>query len=402
METIDKAKSMTVQWMVLLAASAIAVGARAEGPLVKSSAVAPSVPSKVRLAHVPLNDVTAIAAQKGWLQEEFAKYNAKADLVVTSSYGSSGSVAALFDRGDLHFVPLMMNMSLQFRAQGLDTVVVWGSTPVNPRRAATIVLDDSTIHSVAELKGKTLASSVLGCPYYASMEALRNQGVTVDNDLRKGDVRFINISGIAATSAFLAGSFQAYAMHPASATTASLYIQKQARELTEAVPNGVYVNSGGRSMHFASRVWANENPDLVRAYLTAWDRTVRWIAADHGAHMEEAATITARALRLPKAVALFDIKDPSTVAWNWGETDYNALVAAMKRYQAYQISVGDPFFTKFHLNDKQIEALVDKRFFAGGEYFVDVSESRQHSASAEPAAKVPAGKKIALLSASSR
>ena len=151
-------------------------------------------------------------------------------------------------------------------------------------------------------------------------------------------------------------------------------------------------------MHFASRTWANENPDLVKAYLTAWDKTVRWIAADNGAHMEEAATITSRALRLPKAVALFDIKDASTTAWNWGETDYNALVAAMKRYQAYQISVGDPFFTKYHLSDKQMEALVDRRFFAGGDYFVDVSEKRRHSAAlGSPAA----GSAIARLTTSS-
>jgi len=374
MSTLKRTTSRMGNLVVVLVVSTIALMAMADDTVTKGAALPPKVAGKARLAHVPLMETTAIAAQKGWLQEEFAKYNAKADLVLSSSYGGGATVAALLDRGDLHIVSLMMNMSMQYPAQGFDTTVIWGSTVVNPRRAQTIVLADSDIRSVSELKGKTLAASVLSCPYYASMEALRAQGVTVDNDLQKGDLRFVNISGAAATSAFLSGRFEGFALHPASSTTASLFIQDQIRTLTTAIPNGIYVTSGGRSMQFASRPWARENPDLVKAYLTAQDRVVRWLAADKGAHLDEAATITSRALRLPKAVALFALKDQSETAWNFGETDANVLVGHMKKFQAYQLSVKDPTFTKAHLTDKQIEALIDRRFFAGGEYFVDVRE----------------------------
>jgi hypothetical protein len=64
-------------------------------------------------------------------------------------------------------------------------------------------------------------------------------------------------------------------------------------------------------------------------------------------------------------------------AYEYGVTDYWDAVNAIKRFWKYQIEYKDPFFTKHQIPDKEIEALVDKRFFAGGEYFVDVSEKRQ-------------------------
>jgi sulfonate transport system substrate-binding protein len=259
-------------------------------------------------------------------------------------------------------------------------VVIWQGVDPHPRRATTIVLADSKINSGADLKGKTFASSLVGCPYYASLESLRNQGVTVDTDLQKGETRFLNITGAAATSAFLAGRFEAFGTHPATSTTASLYIQKQVKEVASAVPNGIYVTAGGRAQYFAMRKWAIENPDLVKAFLVVWDRTVRWLAADKGAHMAEAATIAARELRLSKAVALYDLADESTIAWSFGVTSYQDAVDSFKKFQGYQIKVKDPFYTKQHLSDKEIEDFVDRRFFAGGEYFVDTSRSPKGTA----------------------
>jgi len=160
------------------------------------------------------------------------------------------------------------------------------------------------------------------------------------------------------------------------------------REIATAVPDGVYVTAGGRSVYFAMRKWALENPDLVKAFLTAWDRTVRWLSSDNGKHLDEAAGIAARELRIPKAVALYDLKDESRISWGWGVTDYKDAVAAIKKFQDYQIAVKDPFYTKHHLNDQEIEAFVDKRFFAGGDYFVDVSEKQQGTATGELGAKV--------------
>ena len=374
--------------------------ARADNAAVKSTQLAVKVPEKTRIVHVFLAEVTAIAARKGWLQEEFAKYNAKADLVNVASYGANGTRAALFDRGDLHFGSGMMQGSLLMPANGLDTVMVWMSAPVPPRRATVAVRVDSDIHSVADLKGKTLGSSVVGCPYYAAIESLRAQGAEVDNDLKRGDIRYLNISGAAANSAFLAGRFDAMAWHPATSTSAALYLQNQVREVSTALPKGVYTEGGGRSAITAMRSWVDANPDLVKAFLIAWDRTVRWLNSDHGAHLDEAATIVARELRISKSLALYDLKDESRISLDWGETDFGETVKALKQFYQYQVQNHDPFFTKNRLTDKQIEAIPDRRFLAGGEYFVDTSEKRKHATLEESPARGPGKPRLTLAKAS--
>jgi len=379
--------------IVLLAAVMAAPSTRAD-EAAKTTGLAPNVPSNVRLAHIALSEVTAIAARKGWLQEEFAKYNAKVDLVSTSSYGTNGTTAALFDRGDLHIASSMMNGALQNRSNGLDVVFIWQSVNVVPRRAVTMVLADSPIQTAADLKGKTLGSSLTSCPYYAAVESLRTQGVSVDNEWQKGDMRYVNItSDAASTSAFLSGRFEAGGWHPSG--KAALYIQNQVREIATAVPNGIYTTTAGRSAITVTRQWAKENPDLVKAFLTAWDRTVRWLYADHGAHLDEAAGIAARELRMSKAVELFKLKDESQTAYNWGVTDRKDAVAAIKKFWKYQIAFKDPFFTKNQLTDKEIDDLVDKRFYEGGEYFVDVGEKRKPVAGAEKPADAEARAQLA-------
>jgi len=358
---------------VLALAGTAAFGA--DQTVVKSTAVAPRVPGKERTAKIQLNDITAISAQKGWLQEELTKVGAKLEMVnIGQISGVSGAEASLLDRGDLHITVRMAYPALQHRANGLDAVVVWQGANPHPRRATTIVLADSPIKTATDLKGKTFGSSLIGCPYYAGVEALKAQGVIVDTEFQKGDTRFVNITGTAAVSAFLSGRLDSYGTHPATAAVAALYIQNQVREITTAVPDGAYVTGGGRQMYFAMRKWANENPDIVKAFLIAWDRTVRWLNSDNGAHWDEGAQITARELRLPKSVALYNIHNESTIDWSWGVPDYNDVVDSIKKVQSWNIANKDPFYTKHHLNDKEIEAFVDKRFFRGGEYFVDSSE----------------------------
>jgi sulfonate transport system substrate-binding protein len=350
--------------------------AEAQESVLKSKPVAPQVTGTKRIVKIGNNEVVAIAAQKGWLQEELAKVNTTLQIVDISAFGSSGTTAALYDRGDLHIAQSMMNGALQNRAQGLDNIFIWQSVNVKPERAVTLVLKDGNLYKPEDLKGKTLASSLTSCPYYAGIESLRAKGVSVDNEWAKGDLRYINITNQASgMSALLSGRFDVAAWHPQSA--AALYVQGLVREVTQAVPGGIYTNGAGRSAYSTTKQFARDNPDIIKAFLTAWDRTVRWLYANKGANLNEAATITSRALRQTKSVALFNLKGAHETAYEYGVTDYWDAVNAIKRFWKYQIEYKDPFFTKHQIPDKEIEALVDKRFFAGGEYFVDVSEKRQ-------------------------
>lgn len=362
----------------------------AEEP-VKSAALPAKVPGNTRIAHIALTEITAVAARKGWLQEEFDKVNAKADLVLVSSFGGTGTEASLLDRGDLHITQRMAYPALQHRVNGLDAVVIWQGVDPHPRRATTVVLKESNIQKVSDLKGKTFGSSLIGCPYYASRESFLANKVDVDTDFNKGDVRFVNVTGVAAVTAFLAGRYDAYGTHPATQATAPLVVQNQVREISAAQPGGIYATAGGRAMYFAMRKWSIENPDLVQAFLRAWDRTVRWLYSDNGAHYQEAATIASRELRIPRSIALYDLKDESTIAFSWGQTSYKDAVDSIKKFQNWAIGVKDPFYTKHHLSDQEIEAFVDKRFFAGGSHFVDTSKNGGHASvetqTASPVAK---------------
>lgn len=374
--TIDMRSTVTRLWLLAgFFCVAAPYAASAEEAVTKTAAIGPKVPGKTRVVKIGQAAVTAIAAQKGWLKEEFAKYNAVAEVVDTSSYGSSGSTAALYDRGDLHMGQSMMNGALQNRAQGLDNVFFWQSVNVKPARAVTLVLRDGNLYKPEELKGRALASSLTSCPYYAGIESLRNVGVTVDNEWFHGDMRYVNITNqTAGQAALLSGRFDAAAWHPQ--TAAALYVQGLVREVAQAVPGGIYTDAGGRSAWSTTKAFARENPDLVKAWLTVWDKTVRWLYANNGANLNEAATITSRALRQSKSVALFNLKGDQQTAYEYGVTDWQDAVDAIKKFWKYQIAHKDPFFTKHQISDREIELLVDKRFFAGGEYFVDVSEKR--------------------------
>lgn len=79
---------------------------------------------------------------------------------------------------------------------------------------------------------------------------------------------------------------------------------------------------------------------------------------------------------------------PIRVAYNWGITDHKVAVDAIKKFWKYQIQFKDPFFTKHQMTDAEIEAFVDRRFFAGGEYFVDVGEKPRFASLDEPAPPV--------------
>jgi sulfonate transport system substrate-binding protein len=362
--------------MTVLLALGIHGRAEAQESVLKTKPVALQVTGTKRVVKIGNNEVVAIAAQKGWLQEELAKVNAALQIVDISAFGSSGTTAALYDRGDLHIAQSMMNGALQNRAQGLDNVFIWQSVNVKPERAVTLVLKDGNIYKPEDLKGKTLASSLTSCPYYAGIESLRAKGVTVDNEWSKGDLRYLNITNQATgQAAFLSGRFEVAAWHPQSA--ASLYVQGLVREVTQAVPGGIYTNGAGRSAYSTTKQFARDNPDIIKAFLVAWDKTVRWLYANNGANLNEAASITSRALRQTKSVALFNLKGAHETAYEYGVTDYWDAVNAIKRFWKYQIEYKDPFFTKHQISDKEIEALVDKRFYKGGEYFVDVSEKHQ-------------------------
>ncbi|WP_043588307.1 ABC transporter substrate-binding protein, partial [Geminisphaera colitermitum] len=343
--------------------------ASADGAITKSTALAPNIPSKKRVVKVGLNSWVAIAKEKGWLREAFAPLNVEVEIVDRRVAGSAE--AALFQRGDLHIAERMAYPSLQHKANGFDFVVVWASGDCHPRRATTIVRKESPVRTLADLKGKVLGAHRLGCPYFATYEALLDEGIQLDTELRKGDVRYVNITGNPAALALLTGEIEALSVHAAIPDIARLYEEDRVREIAAAKPGGQYVTGGGRALVITLRRFANQNPDIVQAYLRLYDRTRRWIV--DGNHYEETAEAAAKVYRTPKSVSLYIIKDESSLTLDPGRPDAQETIDALSRFLKWAIANGDDFYGAKPLTDAQVSEFVDRRFFEGGEYFVDTT-----------------------------
>lgn len=314
--------------------------------------------------YVPLNVWTAVALNKGWLQEEYAKVGSRVEAVDVAAIKVPGVEASLLEKGELHFVNCMGYVSIQHKLNGLDSVAIWGSKLPHPRRSTTVVLKDSPANKLADLKGKNLGGWRISCPYFATYEALKEHGVQQDTEYQKGDVRYTNIAPAAQVSALLGGKVDALSVHPGTNNVAPLYTQGLVKELETVSTKSTYVNGAGRSIIFTLREFAEKNPEKVRAFVQAYERSQKWIKANPDA----AAAIAARELRIPKHIAKYTIVDDSQMFFTEPERDRNRIVASYNLFQTWGIKNGDDFLKKKNLNQQQLEAFVDKRFFAGGQY----------------------------------
>ncbi|MDR1817037.1 MAG: ABC transporter substrate-binding protein [Puniceicoccales bacterium] len=344
------------------------------------SASAPRPTGVVREVRAGLNAWAVLAEQKGWFAEEFDKLGARVTLVDRRVVGNAE--AALFERGDLHIAERMAYPSLQHKANGFDFVIVWASGDCHPRRATTVVRADSPYKTLADLRGKRIGGHRLGCPYFATFEALRAAGLEWDTKLKKGDVRFVNITGAPAINALLAGEIDAYAAHPALPDVSALYKRGLVRDIETALPAGQYTGGGGRALVITTRRYADANPDLVRAYLRVYDRARRYIV--EGERYEEAADALAKAYRIPREIALFGIRDESSLSLNTGRANADEAVAGLHKFLAWAVAKGDDLFGTKPLTREQVNEFVDRRFFEGGEFYV-ATGGKQHCSESSPA-----------------
>lgn len=319
----------------------------------------------VPVVKLPLNGWTVVAAQKGWLQEEYAKYGSKVELVDQGTSKVSGAEAALLDRGDLHFASRMQYPAVIHKINGLDAVTVWQAKAENIERTQLIVLKDSTINAVEDLKGRKFASPRIGCSWSAPYETFLVKNVPLDTDLKKGEIRHVVMKS-QSQIALLAGRIDTISTHPAGNTAAPLFTQKLVKTISYAQPDGAYMNYAGRTSYFAMRKFAQAHPELVKAFLVTFEKTKKWIKANP----EEASVIIARELRIPKHIALFGITDASSYEYVPGNQSWENAVESIKGFQQWYKAHGDDILAKKQLTNKEIEEFVDKRFFKGGEYSI--------------------------------
>jgi ABC-type nitrate/sulfonate/bicarbonate transport system substrate-binding protein len=326
---------------------------------------APDGPPAINL---PLAAWTTVGLKKGFLQEEFDKIGTRQiRLLNPGTTELSGAEAAMLDRGGLAIAQRMMYPATVHRANGLDAVVVWLSAKSDEYRTPILALKDSPYESVADLAGKSLGSSRVGCGWTSPKEILDTAGVSLSTRIRPGSVRHETISSSAGiNSALLSGRIAATATHVALPAAAALWLTDQVKVIGRSPSDGIYVNAAGRVSYFAMRDFVDKYPQAIRAFLVAHERTKTWIRD----HVDEAAEIIARETRVPIHIAKFQITDPSSFEFMPGEDTADAAVTSVKDFQQWYIDHGDEILAEHHLSDDMIETFVDKRFFKGGAYSI--------------------------------
>ncbi len=191
------------------------------------------------------------------------------------------------------------------QAAGADLLYVAYEPPA-PTSEAILVPKDSTIRSVAELKGKKVALNKGSNVHYLLVRALEEAG------LKYSDIQTVYLPPSDARAAFERGSVDAWVIWDPYQAAAEK--QLQARTLRDG--QGIVDNL---QFYLATRPYATQHPEVI----TALVEEVRAVGEWSKAHPEEVTAQVAPLLGVPADITLTSVKrqgygaqflDPQTVA----------------------------------------------------------------------------------------
>jgi sulfonate transport system substrate-binding protein len=208
-----------------------------------------------------------IAKENGWIEDALAEYGIE---VNWTSFESGPPIneslaAGSSDIGVLGDVPTVSGI-----AAGQDNVV-FQTTAEGTRAYAILIPSDSTVSSVAELKGKTIATVVGSTGHNLFEKALSKEGL----DLNK-DVNLVNISAGDAAAVLETGQADAVAIWEPNVT-----------RLTESGVAKVLTYGGdvdllGVNVIVANRAFAEANPRILQIITEQYQRGIDAISSLDG------------------------------------------------------------------------------------------------------------------------
>ncbi|MCL8384832.1 ABC transporter substrate-binding protein [Xanthobacter aminoxidans] len=319
--------------------------------------------------NLQLTPWTVIAQEKGIFKDEFDRIGVKkVNLIASGGADLVGAESAAVNNGAIAIAQRMIYPATVHRANGLDGVVIWASEPSNRYRAPILArADNDKINSVADLDGKKFGSSRISCYWSSPFEMTTKAGLPFDSRDKQGRIRYTSIdnSAVAITSV-LTGATDATTAHLAAGAFAGAWLSGKLKVIGRSPDDGVYVNNAGRVTYFARRDFVNKYPQVVKAFLAARERTREWTYD----HVDEAAQIVADKTRVPVEVAKFQISHAGEWEFMAGEPNADRARNAIKTFQAWYVANGDDILAERSLTEAQIDAFIDGRFFAGGEYSI--------------------------------
>jgi sulfonate transport system substrate-binding protein len=192
------------------------------------------------------------------------------------------------------------------QAAGAPLVYVANEPPA-PRAEAILVPKDSPLHSVAELKGKSIALNKGSNVHYLLVRALEKAG------LAYGDVKTVFLSPADARAAFEHGSVDAWAIWDPFQAAAELTLEAR------ALANGEGGVAANRQFYLGEQKFVAANPAAVAAILAAIKEVDTW-AKDN---IDQAANELSPAVGIPAPILKLALSRQS-----WGVQPISAEVAA--------------------------------------------------------------------------
>lgn len=312
-----------MKWMAASCAVALSLQAAAQA--------AETPPTEVRLDYAYYSPVSLALRHFGWLEKALPQ--AKVTWVL--SQGSNRSLEYL-NSGSVDFASSASLSAVLARANGspIKSVYVYSRA----EWTAFVVAKDSSLKTVADLKGKKIAATKGTDPYLFTLRALQQAG------LKKDDVELLHLQHPDGRIALEKGDVDAWAgLDPHMAASE---IQAGSRLL--------YRNKDFNSYGVVSvtEAYAKEHPQAVETVLSAYEQAREWSRE----HPEELARLLATESGLPLEVARLQLSRTDLTHPQLTESDIAASRAAAP------ILVSEELVRKGVNVDKVVGELIDPGF----------------------------------------
>jgi|HubBroStandDraft_4_1064222.scaffolds.fasta_scaffold62331_1 aliphatic sulfonates family ABC transporter substrate-binding protein len=278
----------------------LAPAARASSPASEHRAAA-SLPAarsdpaavRVRIGQQPFGMLPLLKATRA-LEESFAAHGAKIEWTACNAgmQVMDAIAAGALDLGVVGEAPPV------FAQAARVPLVYLAAEPPAPEGEAIVVRGDSSVLSVGDLRGKTIAVTRGANVVYFVVRALEEAGLTLD------DVDLRSLQPLEARVEFLRGGIDAWATW--NPILASVRQTTAARVLRDA--RGLASN---RAFYVARRAFADAHPEVVDAFLGQVGAVGRWANESRDAAVKALAPhvdIPAEALEATLARTVFDLR----------------------------------------------------------------------------------------------
>ncbi|CAI3788803.1 Putative aliphatic sulfonates-binding protein [Pseudomonas sp. MM227] len=262
-----------------------------------------AAPAEVRLDYAYYSPTSLVLRHFGWLEK--ALPGTKVDWVL--SQGSNRSLEYL-NGGSIDFASTAGLAAVLSRANGSPIKTVYIAS--RPEWTALAVRKDSTIKSVADLKGKKIAATKGTDPFLFTLRSLQQAG------LSKDDVELVHLQHADGRVALERGDVDAWAgLDP-------LLAASQLQAGSQLLYRNIEFNSYG--VISVTETFAAEHADTVEQVIKAYEQARTWARE----HPDDLAALLAKESGLPLDVAKLQLSRTDFSDAQPGPKQVEALKAA--------------------------------------------------------------------------